>query len=131
LGANAVTITTEEPYTFNLAGRSDYIQSHLEAVAAVLAALVDAQRYATEAPAAAKSLVIQSSEMGQVEFDAAWQQYDLRVTLDQSLISLLEDEARWALKGNPEKYRQMPNFLTSIVTEPLATVQPGAVTILR
>jgi NitT/TauT family transport system substrate-binding protein len=131
LATNAVSIPADEPYTFNLASRTEYIKNNRPAVEAVLASLIEAQRFASLSPETSKSVVTAASGIDPKEVNADWAQFDLQVTLDQSLIAQLEDQARWAIKTSHEKYRQMPNFLNSIATEPLAAVQRAAVTIIR
>jgi GH25 family lysozyme M1 (1,4-beta-N-acetylmuramidase) len=59
-----------------------------------------------------------------------WQVNDFILALNQSLLSVLEDEARWALAKKPTAQTTLPNFLDFIDAGPLQSVRADAVTIL-
>ena len=52
-------------------------------------------------------------------------------SLDQSLITAMEDEARWMIKNNLTTEKQVPDFLNYIYVDGLKAVKPGAVNIIR
>jgi len=56
---------------------------------------------------------------------------DFVVVLNQSLIILLEDQARWAIKRGIVEAGEVPNFLEFIHADALAAVQPDAVSVIR
>jgi NitT/TauT family transport system substrate-binding protein len=51
------------------------------------------------------------------------------LTLDQSLILAMEDEARWMISNNLTTEKTVPNFLDYIYAYGLKSVKPAAVTI--
>jgi len=57
--------------------------------------------------------------------------FEFHVRLDQSLVVLMEEEARWAIHAGLVPKQQMPNFLPSLAAEPLLAVSPGAVGLIR
>ncbi|MEW5743945.1 MAG: ABC transporter substrate-binding protein [Nitrospirota bacterium] len=59
-----------------------------------------------------------------------WNAYTFNLSLSQTLLLSLEEQARWALAGCcPEA--EMPNFLTFMHAEALTTVAPEAVTLIH
>ncbi|MGE5838514.1 MAG: nitrate ABC transporter substrate-binding protein, partial [Deltaproteobacteria bacterium] len=72
----------------------------------------------------------------QMNFDAAyveiiWPRYQFALSLDQSLITAMEAEARWMIKNNLTNQRQVPDFLKYIYEDGLKAAKPEAVTIIR
>ena len=53
------------------------------------------------------------------------------VSLDQSLIAAMEDEARWMIKNNLTREKQIPDFMNYIYVDGLKAVKPEAVKIIR
>lgn len=64
-------------------------------------------------------------------FASLLHEFDLRVRLDQTLLMLLEGQARWAVEAGVTDARTLPNFLEHIHIDTMRSVKPDAVTIIR
>lgn len=64
-------------------------------------------------------------------FASLIREFDLRVRLDQTLLMLLENQARWAIESGVCTAKGQPNFLEHIRIETMRSVKPEAVTIIR
>ncbi|WP_200249631.1 ABC transporter substrate-binding protein [Thiococcus pfennigii] len=113
----------------------DFAAEHPDAPRRVIHALLDAERFAQREPAAAARLVADRLGVAARDILALWPHLDLHVRLDQGLLLLLEEEARWAMhaglvhgKGPTDR---LPNYLDLIDSAPLETEQPAAVTLIR
>ncbi len=133
LGENARVFAEPGLYvkTFNLVARPELLERQREAVEAALRALVRAEQFAIERPDEAKKVVAQQLEMEEGALDDVWDQIDLRVSLGQELLSGMEDEARWSLKGKLIEAEGIPNYLRLIDTDCLRRVRPRSVTIIQ
>jgi len=60
-----------------------------------------------------------------------WQRYQFSLSLDQSLILAMEDEARWMIKNKLTRENQVPNFMNYLYLDGLKAVKPEAVNIIR
>jgi NitT/TauT family transport system substrate-binding protein len=60
-----------------------------------------------------------------------WPRYQFSLSLDQSLITAMEDEARWMIKNYLTKEKNVPNFLDCIHEDALKALKPEAVNIIR
>ncbi len=60
-----------------------------------------------------------------------WPLHQYSLTLDQSLITAMEDEGRWMIDNNLTNERQLPNFLDSVHEDGLKAIKPEAVNIIR
>lgn len=97
---------------------------------AMCRALDRAVRFIAEHPAQAREIMQRRLQMDGASIDWVWPDIDFRLELRQSLITGLEAQARWALRGGHSQ-GAAPNFLDYVHTEPLARVRPGAVSIVK
>jgi len=97
----------------------------------VLAALVDAETYTQQYPEEAQQIVATRLHLDKSYLREVWPKYHPIVSLDQSLITAMEDEARFAIQSNLTKTRVVPNYRSNIYRDGLDTVKPQAVTIIR
>jgi NitT/TauT family transport system substrate-binding protein len=62
--------------------------------------------------------------------ESVWPNYQYTVTLDQSFIVLMQDEARWLISNNLTNTTITPNFINYVYPEGLQSVKPDAVNII-
>ena len=91
--------------------------------------MIQAERYAERNPAKAKAIVKTGLNLDADYVDTAWAQNQFTVSLDQSLIVAMEDEARWMIGNNLTSGKPAPNFLDLISADGLRTARPGSVMI--
>ena len=58
-------------------------------------------------------------------------EHQFSLSLDQSLITAMEDEARWMIKNYLTTEKKVPDFLNYIYADGLKAVKPEAVNIIR
>ncbi len=63
--------------------------------------------------------------------DWVWRGLNFRLALDQSLITTMEGESRWARREGHVKGAPPANYLGLLYTGPLATAKPGSVGVVR
>jgi NitT/TauT family transport system substrate-binding protein len=61
----------------------------------------------------------------------AWEKNRFALSLDQGILTALEDEADWKIKESGSKGTALPNYLRFVYWDGLAAVNPKAVTIYR
>jgi ABC-type nitrate/sulfonate/bicarbonate transport system substrate-binding protein len=134
LGADARVLPSPRIYTesFNLVVDRRTLAAREDDLVKLLRALERAQRHIREQPRQAQQVMRARLNIEQGFVDATWGDFDFRLALDQSLISTLEGQARWALReGHVPAGRKTPNFLHVIEPGPLRRAVPGAVTTLK
>ncbi|HEY8878669.1 MAG TPA: ABC transporter substrate-binding protein [Roseateles sp.] len=57
--------------------------------------------------------------------------YEFRLSLDQTLLSTLEAESRWAMREGLVENRTMPDYLDLMRTEPLKALDSRAMTLIK
>ena len=132
LGGDAVTFVSPRVYTqhFNLVAARPAIERHEEDIARLLRALMHAQRFIQEQPEAALSLLAERLHLPPALSAAAMDNQDYRVRLDQSLVTTMQSEARWAARvaGGP---REGIDVLRAIDPAPLHRVDASAVGLVQ
>ena len=102
-------------------------RSRPRSVAFLPANLLFTQQY----PEEAQQIVASNLQMDPAYIKAVWPKYHPIVSLDQSLIIAMEDEARFTIQNNLTGKREVPNYRGSIYRDGLDTVKPQAVTVIR
>lgn len=82
--------------TFNLSVRNQFKHIQPSAVHGVMKALDDAVNYIRDYPSRAQSTLLRYKLANQEYIDSNWQAYNFRIALQQSLVSTLQGQARWA-----------------------------------
>lgn len=113
-----------------LVGMNDWIARHPELVERALSSLAQAEAYVIRHPAETKAIVQKRLQYDDVFMTNSWPKHQFSLSLDQSLILAMEDEARWMIDNNLTSEKQVPDFLGCIYTRGLEAVKPGVVNII-
>ncbi|MCU7924397.1 MAG: NrtA/SsuA/CpmA family ABC transporter substrate-binding protein [Candidatus Thiodiazotropha sp. (ex Dulcina madagascariensis)] len=113
-----------------LLASAELTQKRPEVVRRVLSALLETERFVQQSPATAAAIVARRLSISEDAAHALLPKYALRVELTQSLLLLLEDEARWAL-NNGFAEGDMPDYLHILAPDILAGIAPERVTVIR
>jgi NitT/TauT family transport system substrate-binding protein len=133
LGSSAVVMSHTSGYilTFNLVTHRRLVGVRDADLVRVLRAVERAEQFIHAHPEDAKAILRARLKLDQGFVDWVWSGLNYRLGLEQSLITTLEGEARWARRAGHVKGTATPNFLGMLHTAPLKTVKPGAVGVDR
>lgn len=98
---------------------------------ALLRALLQAEKFLRDEPDSAISIIAMALKSMPESVSASLQDSISHVTLEQSLISLLEDQANWARTNKIVDAKSIPNYLNFIDTKPLEKVNPAMMTLVH
>lgn len=130
-GAKPFPIQSGQPGYGTLACRNDWIRAHPETAKQFLKSLAQAEDYIMRNPAPAKDTVQKRLNFDDVFTETIWSENQFSLSLDQSLITAMEDEARWMIKNSLTSEKEVPDFLRYIYEDALKAVRPEAVNIIR
>jgi NitT/TauT family transport system substrate-binding protein len=133
LGGDGAVMPSARLYTetFNLLASRKTIGERGPDLVKVLRALARAQRFIHEQPQQAQAILKERLQVDQAFVQAIWQDFDFRMSLDQSLVSTLEGQARWAIReGHVPRDSRIPDYLGFIASDALRQVDPAAVTVI-
>lgn len=128
-------IIFEEPgiylKTHNLVALNTFVKDRPQAVRSVLQALMKSEDFAKRYPEHAKRIVSSKTGLSGSETADLWPVLRFEVSLEQSLLVSLENEARWAIRNKLTDWKKVPNYLNYIHLDALEAVKPKGVTIIR
>ncbi len=132
LGGNSVSwpIQSNQPVFGLIVATGDWTTRHPDLVVKFLDSLALAEKYAQENPAGARAIVQQRLNFDPGYMDTVWQRNQFSLTLDQSLVTAMEDEARWMIANNLTNATAVPDFGKFIYRDGLNAVKPGSLRII-
>lgn len=107
-----------------------WLSQHADVAERFLRALDEAQDYILNNPARAKVIVQNQLNYTSSYIDGVWPLHDFSLSLDQSLVIAMQDEAQWMINNQFTNQTQIPNFTNYIYTRGLIAVDPQSVTLV-
>jgi NitT/TauT family transport system substrate-binding protein len=129
--ALVLPIQSSQPLFALVISRDDWISAHPETTQRFLASLAEAEEYATTHPQESREILRKRLDLDPSYLDTVWKQNKFSLTLDQSLVLAMEDEARWMIANNLTHATAVPDFRRHISPDALDRVKPGSVNIIR
>ena len=114
-----------------MVGRNDWLSRRQEVVKQYLRSLVRAQDYLVHNPGSAKDILRKRVDYDDAFLETFWSENQFGLTLDQALITAMEDEARWMIANRLTRESEVPDFLDYINEKGLKAIKPEAVNIIR
>ena len=133
LGDNAsfFSVQAGQPsYTLAIS-TNEWIAQHPASVRQFLSALGDAQKSAEKDPAKLRGVIQERLKLDSDYMDFVETQNTFALSLDQSLITAMEDEARWMIRSQVTTKTETPDFSDNVYTDGLMQLKPEAVNIIR
>jgi len=133
LGTNATVISGFGLYhrTEIVLGSAQFLEANREAAARLIRGLRRAEALTRARPDYAATVIARRLGMSPVQIQNLWHGTQLRVALDQSLLSSFEDEARWMISAKLVPSNALPNYLQFLELGPMMQVCPAAMTIIH
>jgi len=133
LGKNALSFTEANDYRTTMAavGRSEFLKEHANAMEKLVRALLTAEQFMRSHPEEALNLAAAWLKIDAEALRPTWKQFEFRISLLQSQLVTLEDEARWAMARGYAAKGPLPNFLPHLYLDALLAVRHERVTVLH
>ena len=132
LGGNATAFSaqSDQPTYVLLVCDGSWLAAHPHEAERLLAALAAANEYICSNPAGAQSIAGRRANLSEETMASVWPNHHFALSLERSLLTAMNDEARGTIANNLTSATVPPNFREYIDTTALANVDPSAVTIL-
>ena len=127
----AWSVQSSQPGYGIVAARSDWIRKHPQIVVRFLRSLAQADDYMVHHPRAGRDNFQRHAHYSDAVMATCWPEYTISLSLDESLIAAMEDEARWSIRNNRTRGKAVPDFRKSLYLDGLRTVKPDAVNVIR
>jgi ABC-type nitrate/sulfonate/bicarbonate transport system substrate-binding protein len=113
--------------SYNLVTRRATLSSRDEMLVRLLRAVDRAEQFIQAHPADAQAVLRERLKLDQRFVDWVWSGLGFRLSLDQSLVSTMESETRWAQREGHVRGGTHRDVLTLVYPGPLEAVRPSAV----
>lgn len=133
LGENALILSAPGLYRQRelLLARTAVAHKRPAALRRFVRALLAAEDFCAADPAAARALVARELSVPVAQIATLWPAIRVRLRLDQSLLVLLEDQARWYMSAGLAPQQRLPNYLVMVDPGPLLDVAPTSVALIH
>jgi NitT/TauT family transport system substrate-binding protein len=111
--------------------RDELIKTHPYSVTGLLKGALEAEDFLRKDEDGAQRIVERALGLDRESVIKSWAKTRFRVRLDQSLLTLLEDEGRWAIRNRMVAGQKIPNYLNFLYLDGLEKIKPDAVTVIR
>jgi len=133
MGKEAITrpLQSGQYAYWNSVSTTGWTKNHSNLLKKLMKSLVQAEDYIARHQDQAKVIVGKRMKFNPAYMEMIWSRYQFALSLEQSLITAMEDEARWMMKNKLIRGKKMPNFVDHIYEGSLKTAKPEAVSIIR
>ena len=116
---------------FTLVGMKDFIKNHPEALKRVLRSIDRGIAFIKKNKRESIGILTRKLKVDDKFLETAWDGYVFDLSLDHSLLIVMEDQARWAIKNKRTDKAEVPNYLAFFYLDAMKSVKPDAVTIIK
>jgi NitT/TauT family transport system substrate-binding protein len=116
---------------WNLVSTTNWTNNHADTIERLMKSLAQAEGYIASHQDEAKAIVRKRMNFNDAYMEAIWSRYQFSLSLNQSLIIAMEDEARWMISNNLTTEKTIPDFGNYIYEDALKAVKPEAVKIIH
>jgi NitT/TauT family transport system substrate-binding protein len=133
LAHNAISWSTQggQDYYVLLITREELIKNGPHVINGLLKGVLEAEAFLKKNEKEARSIVERILNLDYEVVKGDWSKARFQVRLDQDLLTLMEDEARWAIRNKLVDSTRAPNYFTFLYLEGLEKIKPGAVSVIH
>jgi NitT/TauT family transport system substrate-binding protein len=132
LGSNAVIWPAQNSQnTFMVvACRNEWAAGHPDTISKFLKSLSQAEEYSINHPDETKEILRKKLNYSEPYMDTIWQNNHFSLSLDQSLVTAMEDEGRWMIGNNLTTRKMIPDYRNYFYLQGLEEVKPESSNII-
>jgi NitT/TauT family transport system substrate-binding protein len=133
LGSNYTSwpLQSAQPSWVAIVSKTDWATGHPETIKKLLKSIAEAEDYLIRHNEKAKAIIQKRFSFDDSFMASNWPQHQFRLSLDQTLIVAMKDEAQWMINNNLTSEKTIPDFMNYIYVDGLKAVKPEAVKIIR
>jgi NitT/TauT family transport system substrate-binding protein len=130
-GYTSWPLQSAQPSYVAIVSKTDWVASHSETSKKLLKSMAEAEDYLIRYNDEAKAIIRKRFCADDSFMAANWPQHQFSLSLDQTLIVAMKDEAQWMINNNLTTEKSLPDFVNYIYIDGLKAVKPEAVNIIR
>jgi NitT/TauT family transport system substrate-binding protein len=114
-------------FYYLLITKEEFLKTHSGAMTRLLKALIEAEAFLKAHESKAQEAVMKALTIDRDALMSTWSKTRFRVSLDQALVTLMEDEGRWAIKNKLVNTVTIPDYSSILYPEGLRKIKSEAV----
>jgi NitT/TauT family transport system substrate-binding protein len=132
LGTNSISWPAQgnQDFSWFVISNDQFIKNNPEAVQRFLASLLTAENFTKTNPEESKQIIEKKFTFEKKYFDQIWPRHQFSLTLYQSSMITMEDEARWVIANKLTTQTVIPDYLNFIDFDALTKIKPESVTVI-
>ncbi len=111
--------------------KDELIKTRPIVVTGLLKGVVEAEDFLKTHEKEAQDIVARMAKIDRDVIGSSWAKTRFHIRLDQSLLTLMEDEGRWAIRTRLVEAKKVPNYLPFLYLEGLEKVRPDSVGVVH
>jgi ABC-type nitrate/sulfonate/bicarbonate transport system substrate-binding protein len=133
LGGKGLVFPGESIYTANslIVGGQAFLARNPDAMKGWIRALIKGEDFMKRSPDKAQAIIASNAKTDVGGIRGVLNLFRFRVSLEQVLLLVLEDESRWAMSLRPADFKSMPNYLEYLYADALQAVAPDRLRLVR
>lgn len=133
LGDRYIRLPSADVYktTFNFLTMKNFANENPEVLRRFLKAIDKATDFIKNNQEEVQEITANRLNLQKEDVALHWDEFTFELSLEQSFLINIEDEARWAIKNNLTDATEAPNYLDYVYCDALEEVKPEAVTIIH
>lgn len=133
LGEKAIILSDKDIFRedFYFVPNKDFLEKNPEAIERFLKAIKKAEEFIKNDKEKAINITAERLKIDKEFVTSVCGGFNFHLFLDQSVLLVLEEEARWAISNNLTNATEVPNYLNYINTNALEKVKPEVVAIIK
>ena len=133
LGDNAIvwSAQNEQDVYWVIFSKNEFVQKYPEKIKRLLRALIQAEDFVKDNNLEAKEIIARRVSLDLAYIESVWSDFHFVVDLPQSILIVMEDQARWKIENSLTDATKVPNYLDYIYLDALEEVKPEAVGIIH
>jgi NitT/TauT family transport system substrate-binding protein len=133
LGGQSLSWSTQggQEYFFLLTTTADLLKTRSGAITSLLAAVLEAETYLKKHSTDARGILARKFQLAPEQLAERMTHIRFQVGLHQDLLTMMEDEAHWAMANGAVRAEDVPNLFQVLSLEPLENLKPEAVGVIH
>lgn len=116
---------------FILVGMKEFIKNHPEALKKLLRSIDRGIAFIKNNKKESIEILARKLKVDSKFLETAWDAYVFELSLDHSLLIVMEDQARWAIQNKRTDKTLVPNYLGYFYLDAMKAVKPKSVSIIK
>ena len=133
LGNNAIVWSPQSSQALYIVevANNNWIKDNPQIAKRFIQSLAQAETYYLNNPSKTKTMIQKGLNYSDGYMSTVWPNQQISLSLDQSLMISMNDEAKWMINNKLTTATIVPNFLNYVYLDALTSVKPDSVTIIH